>query len=530
MGFGNFGEGALARRLQEQGVQNPARVRFQDDGIWSDIERRRAAGDEVFIAPNTNDPAGEGGYASARIYYRKPGEDWQTLTDRATHYATAPKGTGLQMAMEGLGNVTGGVVGGGLAGFLTGGPVGALAGAGIGGGTGLVNAVRGQDPTQSLYQGGLMGGLGGLAAGAGVAAGAVAPTLGTSIGSGLASGLAGYSPLPKVDQPGQGAPGMGLPPGVGTPGIGDSQKQLPGIPGFQLPQLPGGGGFDWSKILDLGGSTGDGSQPPSSPGALDKIKDWLLGKGGSTTPTTPETPGIPSNSGIPGIPSTSGIPMGGLADLAGLGLIGYGLSQGVDRLDPQDLYAGAPEKLTGMFASQQAAEEQARADAEARYKAQRAEGMTSLEQILGQGTDEAMRQAIQGRQEQLNRQGLLGGPSGALNFAVAQEAGNLRRQALPAITGFQTGTSAGLENLLMGGVQAGQSLGRTGLEQQIGLQGEQRQASLLDRLMNIEQQEEKRKSLIGLGGTALGYGLGGLPGAEAGRKAVGGLEGILGGM
>ena len=194
--------------------------------------------------------------------------------------------------------------------------------------------------------------------------------------------------------------GAGAAPTIGLPSLGGLGKILSGVGGLEalkkivsggLPQLPAGEGV----LLDQAQQTGG--------------LDGLLG-----------------NRSL----------LENLALAGGLGLGAAGLFGGGTDVDLGGVFAGSQEEAQRLIAEREAVERARQLEAEQQFLASRGQARQTLEQTLGQGSDEAFRQAIQGRQEQLNRQGLLGGPSGALDAALAQEAGNLRRQTLPFLTSF----------------------------------------------------------------------------------------------
>ena len=292
-------------------------------------------------------------------------------------------------------------------------------------------------------------------------------------------------------------PGLGIPGIPSTPGLN--------IPGFDLSKLK----MAWPAIQSMFNTPDTPGFPPVNPdlSILDKIRDAISG---ITRPTT-------------------GSNLRDLAVMAGLGLTGYGVSQGTPRADLTGVFTGAPEETTRLINERIQAENARRAQSEQKYLQSRGQARQTLEQLLGQGSEEAFRQAIQGRQEQLNRQGLLTGPSGALDFALAQEAGNLRRQQLPRLMEFEGETQRGLEGLRSGGLEGELGLGRAGMERNFGLGDLQRSATLKERLLAAEREAARNRALIGAGGTILGYGLGGTEGARVGNMATGGgsLEDIF---
>ena len=220
--------------------------------------------------------------------------------------------------------------------------------------------------------------------------------------------------------------------------------------------------------------------------------------------------------------------MNGLAGLAGLGLLGAGLAQGDTSPDIESVFAGAGDQTSSMLAWQQEAEKLRRQQAEDQYLGRRSEARTTIDQILGQGSDEAMARAIQSRQEQLNRQGLLSGPSGAMDFALAQESAKLRREQLPALLQFENQTETGLQGLRGASLEGDVSLGRAGLSRQFGLTDTQRSAKLYDKLKSAEEDRKRKSALIRTGAEGIGYGLGGTEGAETGGQLGRRLEDILG--
>ena len=180
-----------------------------------------------------------------------------------------------------------------------------------------------------------------------------------------------------------------------------------------------------------------------------------------------------------------------------------------------------------MIDAQVAAEAARRQAAEAQYADSRTAARQRLEEVFGAGSDFAMQQAVQGRQEQLNRQGLLNGPSGAMDFALAQEASKLRQNQLPQLLAFDTGTQSGLENMRTTGLEGEFGLGRAGLERQFGQTDQQSQARLLTQLLDAEQKNKQRQGLLTAGVTGIGYGLGGAEGATGVQDIWNKISGLV---
>lgn len=365
--------------------------------------------------------------------------------------------------------------------------------------------------------GGFSGGVGGALAG-GLAGGLLNRGQGLNLGTGIESGLLGL---------GAGQIGGKLQRGLGTfgqPGI----RTQPIIPGQEAagPGVFGRiGQFGKDVFGGLKGGLGGVSQ------GLGAIRGIFGGGGGPGQPQGAPTGTSGAGTGAPGgfpggIPRAGGL--GGLSGqdlslLAGLGLFGAGLAQGGTEADLQGIFAGAPEQTRGLIDAQIAAEAARRQAAEEQFLGRRGEARGRLEDILGQGSEQAFGRAIQSRQEQLNRQGLLSGPSGALDFALAQEAANLRRSQLPALLAFEQETEGGLGSLRGAGLEGALGLQRAGLERQFGLGDQLRSARLIEQLREAESNRSRQNALLRAAGQLGGFGLG-LPGQQGG----GILEGIFG--
>lgn len=478
---------------------------------------------------------------------------------------SAGMGTGT-VASGGIGT---GLFGGGEAGLGSGGIGAGLLGggeAGLGAGGGLIGSpaagltdligqdIAGVDPLKVAIQTGtgyLRGGDTGAALGGltGITGGIANPGGNVNfqdlLNLGLAAGGIGTpSPAPRIDPTfsppisGLNIPGMGINPGD-QPRLGNGRLDIPQIGGLPGLTLPGFGGLNldpntltwlqqamkgWGQTPNLNLPGGTVPQPPISTGGF----DWssLLGK----------IPGLGAvTGGIGGLIGGARKAFGGTNDLAsnlglmsGLGLLGAGLAQNRVTPDLETLFYGAPAQAKQSFDEQQAAETARRQAAEDQYLGRRPVAQKNLEDILGQDTQRAISRGVQTQEEKLNRQGLLGGPSGALNEAVARVSGDVRQSQLPSLIDFANQTETGLNGLRGGALTGDISLGRAGLDRQSTLQDQQRQATLRQRLLEADNKNKQRSDLLNTGGTLAGYGLGGAGGAQVGSAIGRSLESILG--
>ncbi|MDI6808485.1 MAG: hypothetical protein QME66_05820 [Candidatus Eisenbacteria bacterium] len=358
---------------------------------------------------------------------------------------------------------------GGATGFFTGGLPGLVAG-------GLTGGLRrGPLTLRSGLETGLMGaGAGGLAKGIG----GFIPRISTGAGAGATAG-GGFRDL------------LGRAGGAFSRGI----KAIPGL-------LGGLGGLGQLGGIFRGGGQQPGVQQPMQ--------------------------GAPPLGGAQG-----GLPAGGQFDLAralsllgGGAATGFALSQGGPDVDLAGLFEGSTQASQQAFENQLAREAQARHAIEQQFLANQASTRGRLEELLGGGTEQALRGILDPRIAQLQRQGLLGGPSGALNEALAQSAAQVRAQQLPALLGFEQESGRGLDLLRQGGLEGALALQRGGLQRQFQLEDLTRGASLRERLLQSESEAAKRQALARAGGQLVGFGLGGAPGAQAGRQV---FEDIFGG-
>ena len=273
-------------------------------------------------------------------------------------------------------------------------------------------------------------------------------------------------------------------------------------------------------------------------GVLGQARGIFGGSGGGqgrAPAGTPDNPQVMEPGGGVRLPGGQGARVGtpssgwqDLAKAAGLGLGAYGLANQPGSANLEEVFAGSEGQTRGAIDARIAAEAARRQQAEEQFQTGRAGARTQLEQVLGQGSDEAMRQAIQGRQEQLNRQGLLSGPSGAMDFAVAQEAAKLRQSQLPRLLDFDLDTQRQLEAQRFGGLDAEMGLGRAGLEREFGLGDARRTQTLRQKLLDLETKRRQNKAIMGAAGGALGYGFGGgAEGARAGLDIGRTLESVL---
>lgn len=415
--------------------------------------------------------------------------------------------------------------------------------------------------------GGLTGGFGGaLAGGLGSALSNKGKplTLGSALQTGLqgagagalARGIAGRLPRRATQGPAQGAvqpaqdPDFAQFPEYNRTGLGDrainaignagrgALDALGGIfrpgtpqdqtwsefPEYNRPQQQGFG----DRALGWLSRAGQGAS-----GALDRLGGvFSRGQRGGAigTPDNPEV--LPPGGGVmaPGWGGQSG--GGGFdwqnaAKIGGLGLGAYALLNPPENPSLTGALEGAEGQTQGMIDAQVARQNALRKAAEEQFISERASTRGGLESVLGQGTDQALQEAIRRREQTLNAQGLLGGPSGALNEALAQEAGRIRREQLPTLLNFDTGTSERLAAMRGGGLDAQLGLENAGLERQFGLGDTRRSLSLREKLLEAERNRRKQQAMLGAAGGALGYGFGGLEGAEAGVNAGRRLEDIL---
>lgn len=374
--------------------------------------------------------------------------------------------------------------------------------------------------------------------------GAPPPALGNNVG------VPFLPPIPGIGQQGQGDP-FRTPGTVGKDvdifdlnrlrlpeNIGDilDFKKMPDLGGLGV-TLPKEFGLDLLRGLGLGGIGDDLSflgggvrLPPTQPTQSQSWLDKLVGG----------IKGLPSvisggQGGLGGLLGGIRKGFGGTNDLAsnlglmsGLGLLGAGLAQQRETPDFETLFYGAPKQAQELFAAQQAAETARRQAAEDQYLGRRTEARRSLEDVLGQDTERAISRGVQTQQEKLNRQGLLGGPSGAMNEAIARVSGDVRQSQLPSLVDFLGQTETGLQGLRGGALTGDISLGRAGVERQSTLQDQQREATLRQRLLAAENKNRQRADLLRTGGELTGYGLGGSGGGQFGSAIGRSLESILG--
>jgi hypothetical protein len=203
------------------------------------------------------------------------------------------------------------------------------------------------------------------------------------------------------------------------------------------------------------------------------------------------------------------------------------LAQNNPNVDLEGVFNGATGQTDAAIQAEIAKEQQQRADYMKNLQASRAEGLKSLEDILGQGSQGAMERAINDRAGQLNKMGLLEGPSGAMDFATAQEAAKLRERQLPRLADYATGTQSLMDQANASGLQGTLDLQQGGMGRNFGLGDLQRSASLKSRLLAAQREDAQKRALLGAGSTLLGYGMGGTSGAEVGSRVGRNLEDVF---
>jgi hypothetical protein len=233
-------------------------------------------------------------------------------------------------------------------------------------------------------------------------------------------------------------------------------------------------------------------------------------------------------------------------------------------------------KAQGLYdtsrASQQDILGQARGDIESLYS----KGYGDLQNLVGQESEAAIQQSLRPIEGKLARQGLLGGPSGALNEALAgaservrnagisrladyqgqqsgalsnlynQQAGQLSgleaayadqgKGLLDTALGMKTGLASERASMLTGGAQNTQNallgINTTGLDLTSQAAASNANSTLALALAKLEAENNKKKGTAGAGiGSLLGAGAGAaLGGGVAGAQLGGSLGGALGGI
>lgn len=362
----------------------------------------------------------------------------------------------------------------------------------------------------------LTGGLGGAVAGGLSSLINKKPlTLGSGIGQGLMGAGAGYL----------GGKVAGMLPSMGGAGAaaGTARAAAPASGGWSLGGMLGGLGNDVKGLI--GGIGGLGSLG----GILGR------GGGGQQQPQQPQQSQQPAQNqryamGNPGgqVFQAPGGALGALGVAGGLGALGYGLSQGSPKVDLTAPFQGQQGQTTDTINAAAQQQQQQYQQAQQQLAASRAAGMTSLQNLLGPQTQTMMQNAIRGNEDQLAAQGLLNGPSGAMDQALAQSAARVTASQLPALENYQNQTQNLSDETSLGSLQNTLGLEQSGLQRNFGLTDQLTNASLKQQLLNASQQNTQNSALMGLGAMGLGYGLGGLNGAMVGQQMGGTLEGMLG--
>ena len=156
----------------------------------------------------------------------------------------------------------------------------------------------------------------------------------------------------------------------------------------------------------------------------------------------------------------------------------------------QDIYGTAKDKASGLLGT-------AKSDIEKLYGT----GYQNLQNLVGQESKAAIQQSLRPIENKLAKQGLIGGPSGALNEALAGAAERVRNRGIGRLANYQGQQTGALANLY--GTTAREL---SGLEQ---LYGTQSQGLLASALQNA------------LAGTTAGASL-------TDKYTTAGLEAILG--
>lgn len=375
-----------------------------------------------------------------------------------------------EVARSGRGrNALAGTGTGALAGLVTGGPLGAVAG-GIGGGVNGALSPDGNPLNSGLYG------------------------LGIGTGAGLLSNLAGA--------------------GAAAGGTGG---------------VPWGSAFPKLNLPTLGGIAGLAN--------LNNLyRNLRPGAGTSTTPSnngtqnggTGDNKGATPNNYPLGGGSGDNFGLGNLLALAGgLGLGIEGLSEGPARPDLTGAFSGQKQATLDDIAQEQQREQGQFGNAIQNYQTSRAQGQQNLDQVLNQGSDQALQLAIKNRMGELNKMGLLNGPSGALDEAVAQEAGKIQRGNIPYMAQYAGQTQTGLDSLNSLNLENALGLQQGGLQRNFGLTDQLTNATLKQQLLDAQMKNASNAGKLGAGITLAGYGMGGLEGANAARQIAQPLERVL---
>lgn len=375
----------------------------------------------------------------------------------------------------------GGAAMGGLGGYLTsGGDLSGLLAGGLGGG--LAGASGINNPLMS----GLIGtGVGGLT---GQAMNYFDPS--------GASGMSGLSGLFGGGTPTWGPNGWSDMQGGGMfSGLGNSLSGL----GQYLPSLDGL--FGGSKGNPQFGNQGTGQQQPGQTGGQPQQRqggglNWLNGLG--------------------------------LAGGLGLGIAGLtGGTPNVNLTQPFQRQQQATSDAISQALSQQNPEFQ---QAIQNYQTSRGQGVQNLDQALNGNAQFQMQDSLRTIGDRLNSMGLANGPSGAMDEALAQAAGQIKSQSLPYEANYASQTQQGLDALNQGQLQNTIGMQTGGLQRNFGLQDSMTNASLKQQLLNASQQQSRQQGLMGAGSTLLGGAMGSMSGsgwntgAQTGANIGGSLD------
>ena len=385
----------------------------------------------------------------------------------------------------GLGALGGYTSGGGLGGALLGGTA-----------SGLINRQKPLTLGSGLTSG-LMG------AGAGL----LARPLSSGIGSLFSGGGAGQTGGMGNRFPGGDSP-LGQQSSAGSGGgflsnlFSGAKDKLSAVPGLLKQGVSGLGGLA-GLFGGGGGQQSPGQQQPSSSGGG--------GGGGGAGGGGSGQSGGPTNFST------------GLGMLAGGGGLLAALLDRPEDVDVAGPIAGQIGQAQGRIKDQTGFERALRDSERQQFLSDTQNTRQSLQDLFSPQNLQARLQAqLQPEMASLGAKGLLSGPGGALDEALARQSGLLASTYLPTLANLETGQLSGLSERGGAGVSGDIGLTRGGLDREFLLGDEMRNATINQSLSKAQAEAAKRKALAQLSGGVLGQSIYGDQGGDLGQ-ALGGL-------
>lgn len=150
-----------------------------------------------------------------------------------------------------------------------------------------------------------------------------------------------------------------------------------------------------------------------------------------------------------------------------------------------------------------------RSDIESLYNT----GYQDLQNLIGQESEAAIKESLRPIEGKLGQQGLLGGPSGALNEALAGASERVRNAGLSKLEDYLSGKTSALSNLY-----STQGTQLAGLEQAYGTQSQGLQASALENALGLSGKATDITNEYGMAGLEAALGTNKLTLEQAGQK------------